>query len=179
MPSFDHLTFTTCLTFLSGAKVRLSFKEISKLVVKECRLLDPLVGFHKIYRATLWFQGIYTALTALWALIDIDSFMAVTGPKTDIWLVKTVSVVLLAVGAGFIAQALVKSNPLPVVLLALTCSIGLCSIDIYYAFNNVISNIYLADAFLQILFMAVWIYTVFNLKNLPKQIYPQGRKKPS
>lgn len=134
------------------------------------------MGYHKIYKATLWLQGTYTALTALWALVDIDSFMAVTGPKTDIWLVKTVSMVLLAVAAGLIGQALIPSNPLPLILVALTSSAGLCCIDIYYAVHNVISNIYLGDAFLQVLFMAVWIYTVFNLKKLEAQINPQGEK---
>lgn len=59
---------------------------------------------HKLYKGLLWIQGAYTSLTALWGLIDIDSFMAVTGPKNDIWLVKTVSVVLLAIGIGMIVR---------------------------------------------------------------------------
>ena len=34
-------------------------------------------------------QGAYYALTALWALVHVRSFQAITGPKTDLWLVKT------------------------------------------------------------------------------------------
>ena len=51
----------------------------------------------KMYSLLLGVQGYYTLLTAISGLVDIDSFMALTGPKNDIWLVKTVSVVLLAV----------------------------------------------------------------------------------
>lgn len=120
----------------------------------------------KIYTGTLWFQGSYTTLTALWALIDINSFMFVTGPKTDIWLVKTVSVVLLAIWISFIAQAVTKSPPLPVALLALISSAGLCFVDIYYATNDVIRNIYLGDAFLQVLFTGIWVSALFNLGKL-------------
>lgn len=65
----------------------------------------------KVFKPLLWIQGLYLLFTALWALIDIDSFMRLTGPKTDIWLVKTVSVLLLAIGLGFIAQVFVNTNP--------------------------------------------------------------------
>ena len=122
----------------------------------------------KLYRPTLWVQGIYTTLTALWALTDIDSFMAVTGPKTDIWLVKTVSVILLAIGISFIVQAFIRSNPLPVIVLALISSIGLAFIDSYYALNGVISKIYLGDAVLQVLFCFVWIYVILHFKKLDR-----------
>jgi hypothetical protein len=32
-------------------------------------------------------QGAFYVATGVWALVDLDSFMAVTGPKTDLWLV--------------------------------------------------------------------------------------------
>lgn len=122
----------------------------------------------KLYRSTLWVQGIYTTLTALWGLIDIDSFMAVTGPKRDIWLVKTVSAILLAIGLSFIMQAFIRSNALPVIVLALISSMGLAFIDSYYAINKVISKIYLGDAVLQILFCFVWIYVLIYFKKLDR-----------
>jgi hypothetical protein len=126
------------------------------------------VNTSKLYRSTLWVQGIYTTLTALWGLIDIDSFMAVTGPKRDIWLVKTVSAILLAIGLSFIMQAFIRSNALPVIVLALISSMGLAFIDSYYAINKVISKIYLGDAVLQILFCFVWIYVLIYFKELDR-----------
>jgi hypothetical protein len=34
------------------------------------------------------FQGSYYLITGLWAILDIKSFMTITGPKCDVWLVK-------------------------------------------------------------------------------------------
>jgi hypothetical protein len=42
-------------------------------------------------------QGIYWLVTGVWGLVDIVSFMKVTGPKTDVWLVKTVSVLIVVI----------------------------------------------------------------------------------
>jgi energy-converting hydrogenase Eha subunit E len=118
----------------------------------------------KLNKVLLWVQGSYTLLTALWGLIDIDSFMAVSGPKTDIWLVKTVSVVLAAIGLSLIVQALSNSLSLPILILALCNSIGLSFIDFYYSLRNVISKVYLADAFLEIVFFFIWIYILYRNK---------------
>jgi len=36
----------------------------------------------------------------IWSLVSIGSFQKVTGPKTDVWLVKTVGVLVIGVGAA-------------------------------------------------------------------------------
>ena len=43
-------------------------------------------------------QGIYYTLTGVWPLVHVRSFLAVTGPKTDLWLVKTVGVLVAVIG---------------------------------------------------------------------------------
>jgi hypothetical protein len=77
-------------------------------------------------------QGIYIFLTAVWGLVDISSFMEVTGPKTDIWLVRTVSICLLPY--SFICF-FIYNNPKKLSKLLLLCmitmGIGLIYIDIY------------------------------------------------
>ena len=45
-------------------------------------------------------QGAYYAATGVWALADIESFQVVTGPKADQWLVKTVGVLVTAIGGA-------------------------------------------------------------------------------
>jgi len=118
----------------------------------------------KVFKPLLWIQGLYLLFTALWALIDIDSFMQLTGPKTDIWLVKTVSVLLLAIGLGFIVQAFVNTNPLPVILVALISSTGLAAIDIYYHLRGVISIVYFYDGWIELAFALLWTYVLFRFK---------------
>src|SRR5688572_26133473 len=92
----------------------------------------------KTFKALTWIQAIYMLLTAVWGLLDIDSFMVVTGKKTDIWLVKTVSVLLVPICLCLVLGLLLKANPLLVILVAMTTSIGLAAIDFYYSANNVI-----------------------------------------
>jgi hypothetical protein len=84
----------------------------------------------KAFRIILWIQTLYYFITAAWALVDIKSFMEITGPKTDIRLVKTVSVLLLAISLCFLANLFVKTNPWPVIILAVGCCIFLAFIDL-------------------------------------------------
>ena len=95
-------------------------------------------------------QGIYYAVAGIWPVLDIDSFMMVTGPKTDIWLVKTVGLLSVSIGLTLL---FVKRYRIPPVLNALS-AISFLVIDVYYATVDRISNIYLADAFLELIFFA-------------------------
>src|SRR5690606_8858345 len=74
-------------------------------------------------------QGIYTLITAVWPIADIDSFMEVTGPKTDVWLVKTVAAILIPVGLCFIFASKVKRDFWLIFLLGITTTSALATID--------------------------------------------------
>jgi hypothetical protein len=39
-------------------------------------------------------QGVYFFVTDIWPIISIDTFQRVTGPKTELCLVKTVGIIL-------------------------------------------------------------------------------------
>jgi hypothetical protein len=110
----------------------------------------------KLFRILLWIQTIYYFLTAAWGLIDTESFMRVTGPKTDVWLVKTVSVILLAVSFSFISYLFIKTNYWPAIILASSCCLSLACIDFYYAGRNIISDIYLLDGIAEIALLIGW-----------------------
>lgn len=124
----------------------------------------------KLYKALLWIQGLYTLLTALWGLLDIDSFMAVTGPKNDIWLVKTVSVVLLAIAATLITYLFIQGDPLPAMVLGLLTSAGLAAIDFYYSSRKVISPVYALDGIVEVVFALVWLYLLLQRNKLQKAL---------
>jgi hypothetical protein len=57
-------------------------------------LIDMLIPARRL--ATI--QGAYYLLTGLWPLAHLRSFQAVTGPKLEPWLVKTVGVLAAAIG---------------------------------------------------------------------------------
>src|SRR5690242_2536630 len=57
-------------------------------------------------------QAFYYVLTGLWGIVSIDTFQKVTGPKVDIWLVKTVSLLVVSVG-GVLGMAGYRRNAEP------------------------------------------------------------------
>jgi len=90
-------------------------------------------------------------------LLHMDSFLKVTGPKTDLWLVKIVSVLLVAIGLSFISSLTMEGNlPLPVIVLAVTSCIVLAGIDFYYACKEVISEIYMLDGIAELVLLIAW-----------------------
>ena len=111
----------------------------------------------KLYKLTLWLQGIYTFLTAVWPIVHIESFMEVSGYKTDVWLVKTVSVLLLSISVCMLVATLSKQINIPVGVLALLVATGMAYVDFYYGLNDIIWNIYMADGVIEILFLVSWL----------------------
>jgi hypothetical protein len=107
-------------------------------------------------------QGMYAFLTALWPIVHMESFMWISGYKHDVWLVKTVSVCLLAISVSLLSGIFVKDTILPVIILALFTAAGLAYVDFYYAINDVIWNIYMADGAIEVLFTICWLVIVIK-----------------
>lgn len=94
----------------------------------------------------LRFQAPYYIATGAWPLISRRSFEAVTGPKTDWWLVQMVG--LLAMTSGIaIAMGTFDERPARGTLaLSLLSAFSFAAIDAVYALKGTISRVYLADA---------------------------------
>jgi hypothetical protein len=112
----------------------------------------------RIFRSVIIVQGSYTLLTAIWPLVDIESFMAVTGYKTDQWLVKTVGALLIPIAITLISYLFVKTNPTPAFVLGSLTSIALIWVDFYFSGKNVIPDIYQLDGWIEVCFLLAWIY---------------------
>jgi hypothetical protein len=100
-------------------------------------------------------QGVYYLVTGVWPLVSIDTFQAVTGPKTDLWLVRTVGV-LIAVIALVLLWATRGRPTSDVALLAVGSALGLTAIDFIYVSGRVIDPIYLADAAAELILILAW-----------------------
>lgn len=99
-------------------------------------------------------QGVYYLVTGLWPLLHMRSFLAVTGPKTDLWLVRTVGVLVSVIGGQLIVE---RRRPLSALWLALGSCFGLAAIDAYYSLRGRISAVYLLDSLAEIGIAALWI----------------------
>lgn len=109
-------------------------------------------------------QAVYYFITAVWPVVHIESFMNVTGQKTDIWLVKTVSVLLLPYCLLLVYLTFSNKRNFIIVLAMMICSIGLLVIDVYYYFSREIRWVYLIDGALQLIFFVCWMYYIVRAK---------------
>jgi hypothetical protein len=95
-------------------------------------------------------QAAYYVITGVWPLVSIRTFMMVTGPKHDLWLVKAVGLLITAVGLSIGIQA-AWFDTKPALVLAISSALALGFVDIWYSLRGVISKVYLVDGVIQIL----------------------------
>lgn len=102
-------------------------------------------------RAALRFQAAYYIATGAWPLLSRRSFEAVTGPKTDWWLVQMVGLLAAAIGTTLAVGAR-EERPAPAVrTLAVLSALSFAGIDTVHALRGRISKIYLGDALVEVL----------------------------
>ncbi len=102
-------------------------------------------------------QGIYYVITGIWPLLSIRTFEAVTGPKTDDWLVQTVGVLVAVIGVVLILAGIRQELNLAIAVLAVGSAVGLTGIDVWYVARKVIPRIYLLDGVAEVLLIVAWV----------------------
>jgi hypothetical protein len=117
---------------------------------------------HHLLLWVAWIYSIYFLLTGIWPVVHIKSFMAVTGPKTDLWLVRTVGLLITAIGLCVAVAAAQHQIQLPVFILAVASSLFLLLIDVIYVAKRVISRIYLLDAAAEVILILAWVIGWFS-----------------
>ncbi|HKG36798.1 MAG TPA: hypothetical protein VKA89_10220 [Solirubrobacterales bacterium] len=105
-------------------------------------------------RAVLAAQSLYYVTTGVWPIAHDRSFQAVTGPKVDVWLVKTFGALVTAVGGALgVAAARRRGSP-ETQTLALGAAAAMAGADAYYVARGRIPPVYLVDAAAQAALMA-------------------------
>lgn len=103
-------------------------------------------------------QGIYWSVTGLWPMVHLSSFLWVTGPKKDIWLLYTVSVLILVIGLVLLLAGLRRRVTPEIKGLGIGSALGLIFIDVYYSLQDVISDIYQYDALAEAGLILLWLW---------------------
>ncbi|HET6569585.1 MAG TPA: hypothetical protein VFG50_16590 [Rhodothermales bacterium] len=101
-------------------------------------------------------QGVYFAATGIWPFLSIKTFEAVTGPKHDKWLVKTVGALVGVLGGVLVTSAAKKEPSSDLVQVAIGSAAALTAIDIVYVAKKRISPVYLLDAAAEIVLILGW-----------------------
>jgi len=110
-----------------------------------------------ISRYVALLQGVYFLVSGIWPLLHDASFQAITGPKTDIWLVHTVGLFLIVVGGVLVLAALRRRIDLQITLLGVGSALALIGVELVYVFNGTISPVYLIDTTIELLFLIGWM----------------------
>jgi hypothetical protein len=106
------------------------------------------------------FQAAYYTATGLWPLVHLPSFEAVTGPKTDDWLVHMVGLLAVVIGGALgVAAVHDRHRAHEIVVLAAGASLAFAGIDLWYVLNGPISPIYLADALVELALLVGLVWT--------------------
>jgi len=101
-------------------------------------------------------QGAFYAATGVWPILHLRSFEAVTGPKTDGWLVKTVGGLVGVVGGALLAAGRRGHVSRELRAVAVGSAAVLTAIDVVYVSKGRISPIYLLDAVAEAALIAGW-----------------------
>jgi hypothetical protein len=103
-------------------------------------------------------QGVYYCLFGMWPVVHIDSFIAVTGLKTDLWLVQTLGLIIVLIGSVLCLAEYRRQQSPEVLLIALGSATVLAGIDLFFALAGRISLVYLVDAAVELAIFFLWLY---------------------
>ena len=105
-------------------------------------------------RRVLLLQAGYYVVTGVAPFVSRRAFERVTGPKADWWLVETVGATVATVGVG-VWRAVRNQRETPELAgIAAGCAAGLAAVDVRYVLQGRISPVYLADAAVELGFIA-------------------------
>lgn len=102
-------------------------------------------------------QGVYYFLGGVWPVVSIGTFISFTGAKTDIWLVKTVGLLLIVIGVVQIVAGIRWRVSLEIFLLSIGVAFALATIEIIYVVKWTISPVYLLDFLVELMLGALWL----------------------
>lgn len=107
-------------------------------------------------------QGVYWSVTGVWPLVHMPSFIWVSGPKVELWLVRTVGLLLTVIGAVLLAAGLHKRVTTEIKWLGIGGAASMAFIDFYYALRDVIWDIYMLDGVAELLLILLWVLAWTN-----------------
>lgn len=101
-------------------------------------------------------QGGFDVVTGLWPIIHLRSFEAVTGPKPEGWLVKTVGALVSVIGGTLLFAGARRRVGPEMRLLGAGTAAAFTAVDVIYTAKRRISPVYLLDAVAETAILAGW-----------------------
>jgi hypothetical protein len=103
-------------------------------------------------------QAAYYVPTGVLPLVSIRLFEAITGPKVDRWLVKTVGALVATTGLALALAGRRRQIAPELAVVAAGNAAALAAVDMVYVAKRRISPIYLLDAVAEIALVGGWAW---------------------
>lgn len=113
-------------------------------------------AFRPLFSLLALGQGTYYLAAGLWPLIHMPSFLRLTGPKRDLWLVHTAGAVVAAGGSALAVAGLRRHATVEVAVLGAGSALALGTADAVYVRRGTIPAVFLLDAAAETLFVLAW-----------------------
>jgi hypothetical protein len=120
-------------------------------------------------------QGSFDVITGLWPIIHLRSFEAVTGPKLEGWLVKTVGAMITVIGGTLLSAGLRRRVTPEVRLLGVGSAAAFTLVDVIYTSRRRISHVYLLDAVAEVALIAGWGVAYARSRRRSEQVSSPSR----
>lgn len=101
--------------------------------------------------------GAYYVVTGIWPFVHLRSFLALTGPKNELWMLKTLSALIAAAGLALGRASASHEATGHAGTLAVGSSVALGGADTWYVARRRISPVYLVDAAAQAALAAAYL----------------------
>jgi len=102
-------------------------------------------------------QGLLYVATGIWPVAHMRSFLAVTGPKTDLWLVQAFGILVCAIGLVLLVLPLLGRLDRNAALFGFACALALAVVDFHFVLNGSISRVYLVDGVIEATLATLWL----------------------
>ncbi len=102
-------------------------------------------------------HGLFYAATGFWPIVSIKTFQLVTGPKRDLWLVKTAGALITVIGGVLTLAGLRRRVTPEIQTLGVGSALGLTAIDLVYYRRGVLGPVYLLDAVAELGLASGWL----------------------
>jgi hypothetical protein len=109
-------------------------------------------------RAVALAQGVSYVVSGAWPLAHLRSFEAVTGPKVDGWLVRSVSGILVAIGAAEIVAARRDAVTAELALVGAGTALTLGATSAVNVARRRLRRVYLVDVALEGAWLLGWAF---------------------
>ena len=117
---------------------------------------EDMLAETDVLRRTATLQAAYFLVSGLWPIVSRPTFEAVTGPKTDYWLVRTVGGLACVIGTTLGVASYRNRVSRELAVLGIGSALAFGVVDVSYATTGRISRIYLVDAALECLIARGW-----------------------